>query len=68
MVKPGTMPRKTAPPPEVEKDTDVKRAFARARRTVLRELDAVLGSVDDDLVERLVEEIHRAATTVPTPS
>ncbi|MFD3974109.1 6-phospho-3-hexuloisomerase [Streptomyces cyaneofuscatus] len=39
----------------------MKRAFAWARRTVLRELDAVLASVDEALVERLAEEIHRAA-------
>ncbi|MFF2140035.1 6-phospho-3-hexuloisomerase [Streptomyces sp. NPDC058193] len=60
MVKPGTMPSKTPTPQGGVDETDLKRAFARARRTVLRELDAVLASVDEDKVERLAEEIHRA--------
>ncbi|MFD4273221.1 6-phospho-3-hexuloisomerase [Streptomyces cyaneofuscatus] len=40
---------------------DLRTAFDSARRTVLRELDALLASVDEALVERFAEEIHRAA-------
>ncbi|MFS0692997.1 6-phospho-3-hexuloisomerase [Streptomyces nitrosporeus] len=61
MVKPGTMPEKSTAPTGTGDDRPALRtAFASARRTVLRELDALLGSVDEDGVERLVEEIHRA--------
>ncbi|MER8268053.1 6-phospho-3-hexuloisomerase [Streptomyces griseus] len=61
MVKPGTMPSRNASPRTSGRETDLTGAFVRARRIVLRELDAVLASVDEVLVERFAEEIHRAA-------